>query len=198
MMDTKLLAVRKAVKMRKPNFQVQNSNDPAKRFAGRWKRPKGLQNKMRERRKGNPKYIEPGYGSPALVKGATPDGFFPVVVNNVNGLANIKENCGVIISADVGMRKRSEIVKAVIAKKLKLLNFKAEEISKRIEDSLSSRKKRRQEIVQKRKVKGESKKPAQAPAPAAQPASATEAKAEVEEKKKAEKEEKDKVLTKAK
>jgi len=201
MIDTRLLAVRKAVKRRKPNFKIQNSNDPKKRFAGRWKRPKGLQNKMRERRKGNPKYIEPGYGSPVMVKGASPGGLFPIVVMNLNDLAMIREGQGVVISAGVGMRKRAEIVKAVIAKKLTLLNFKPDDISKKIEATIASRKKQRQEFAQKRKVKGESKKPAAkeapataAPAPEQKPA----AEAEAEEKKKAEKEEKDKILTKAK
>jgi large subunit ribosomal protein L32e len=196
MIDAKLLEVRKSVKRRKPNFQIQNSNDPVKRFAGRWKRPKGLQNKMRENRKGNPISIEPGYGSPAAVRGAAMEGVFPFVVCNVEDLAKAPEGYGIVISAGVGMRKKVEIVKAATAKKLMLLNFKAEEISKRIDDALAARKKRRQEILHKRKTKAESKKPAPATSPE-QPAAQVTEKSD-EEKKKAEKEEKDKLLTKAK
>ncbi|MBI2580395.1 hypothetical protein HYV85_01155 [Candidatus Woesearchaeota archaeon] len=208
MINEKMLGLRKAMKARKPNFKIQNSNDPKKRFAGRWKRPKGLQSKMRERRKGNPKYIEPGYGSPREVRGATAEGFFPVVARNLGDIAGVKEGACVIVSASVGMRKKAEIIKAASGRKLALLNVNAGEFAKKTAELISLRKKRRSELMQKRKVKGETKKqPATSPAPAA---SATEeakvkskyedieAKLSDEDKKKAEKAEKDKILTKAK
>ena len=205
MLDAKLLEVRKAVKARKPNFKIQNSNDPKKRFAGRWKRPKGLQSKMRERRKGNPKYIEPGYGSPAAVRGATAEGLFPVVVKNISGLAKVKGDEGVIISATVSIRNKVLIVKAAAERKLKLLNLNAEELVKSLGESMAARKSRRLELLQKRKVKGQVKKKetAQATTAAAETKDATatsdiESKVNEEAKKKAEKAEKDKILTKAK
>ncbi|MEK6854263.1 MAG: eL32 family ribosomal protein [Nanoarchaeota archaeon] len=214
MMNEKLLELRKAMKSRKPNFKIQNSNDPKKRFAGRWKRPKGLQSKMRERRKGNPRYIEPGYGSPAAVRGATPEGFFPVVVRSLSDLASVKEGAGVIVSASVGMRKKAELIKAAVERKLRLLNVNADDFAKKTADFMSSRKKRRSELMQKRKVKSETKKQqAQTPVPT-ETSTATSATTGVrangdgekgenieaklgEDKRKAEKAEKDKVLTKA-
>ena len=184
-----LLAVRKA--RRKPNFQVQNSNDRKKRFPGRWKRPKGLQSKMRERRKGNPKYIEPGYGAPAAIRGATPDGLFHIVVSNVSGLSLIREGQGVVIASGVGMRKRAEIAAAAVQKKLPLINVKAEKVSADVASAIAARKKKRRELLQKRKkVAPEAKK-------AAEP-SGVEAKVDEEERKRLEKAEKDKVLIKAK
>ena len=209
MINEELLELRKAMKGRKPNFKIQNSNDPKKRFAGRWKRPKGLQSKMRERRKGNPKYIEPGYGSPREVRGATAEGFFPVVVRSLGDIAGVKEGSGVIVAAAVGMRKKAGLLRAAAEKKLRLLNVNAGEFAKKTQEFMSSRKKRRSELLQKRKVKSEAKKqPAQAPAPAAAVAAAAaqakgegqniEAKLSDEDKKKAEKAEKDKILTKAK
>ncbi len=192
MLNAKLLEVRKAVKRRKPNFQIQNSNDPKKRFAGRWKRPKGLQSKMRERRKGNPRYIEPGYGSPVAVKGATAEGLFPIVVMNVAGLEKVGADHGVVISATVSMRKKAQIAKAATERRLKLLNWNVEEMAKKMSEGMATRKSRRLAILQKRKVKGEPKK---------QPAAAKdiESKVDDEARKKAEKAEKDKVLmTKAK
>ncbi len=192
MLSAKLLEVRKAVKRRKPNFQIQNSNDPKKRFAGRWKRPKGLQSKMRERRKGNPMYIEPGYGSPVAVKGATAEGLFPIVVMNVADLEKVEADHGVVISATVSMRKKAQIAKAATERKLKLLNWNVEEMAKKMSEGMASRKSRRLAILQKRKVKEEPKK---------QPAATgdIESKVDDEARKKAEKAEKDKVLmTKAK
>lgn len=213
MANEKLLELRKAMKGRKPNFKIQNSNDPKKRFAGRWKRPKGLQSKMRERRKGNPKYIEPGYGSPREVRGATAEGFFPVIVSSLKDLANVKEGFGIIVSATVGMRKKAAILKAAAERKLRLLNADAGEFARKAAELLSSRKKRRSELMQKRKVKGETKKPepkAQAQAAASATAATSVAAADAEkgegkdieaklsddDRKKIEKAEKDKILTK--
>lgn len=204
MIDARLLEVRRAVKKRKPNFQIQNSNDPKKRFAGRWKRPKGLQNKMRERRKGNPKYIEPGYGSPTGVKGATTEGLFPVVVRNVAGLGKVREGEGVIISASVSLKNKAQIAKVAVEKKLKLLNFDVEKMAKKLADGMASRKSRRLAIMQKRKFKGEAKKSQPAAAVSAEKKETAapdniEGKVDDEAKKKAEKAEKDKILiTKAK
>ena len=193
MIDERLLEVRKTMKRRKPNFHIQNSNDPKKRFAGRWKRPKGLQNKMRERRRGNPRYVEPGYGSPSAVRGASPAGLFPVVVSNVEQLSSIRPGeDGVVIGSTVGMRKRAAIVKAAVDKKLTLLNFDAAEISKKIDAAIASRKKRRQEVMGRKKSKAASKKTVEA-----KPAENIENVVDDEAKKKAEKAEKDKVLTKA-
>ncbi|MBI3036245.1 hypothetical protein HYY73_00590 [Candidatus Woesearchaeota archaeon] len=207
MVDAKLLEVRKAVKRRKPNFQIQNSNDPKKRWPGRWKRPKGLQSKMRERRKGNPRYIEPGYGSPAALRGATTEGLFPVIVNNVSGLGNVNGDSGVVVSSTTGMRKKTGIVRAAVEQKLKLLNVDAAKFIKGVEESIGSRKKRRHELLQKRKFRAESKKPQPAEATAATSATAVksdvkpakddiESKVDDEERKKAEKAEKDRILTK--
>ncbi len=205
MLDAKLLEVRKAVKGRKPNFQIQNSNDPKKRFAGRWKRPKGLQSKMRERRKGNPRYIEPGYGSPAAVRGATAEGLFPVVVKNISDLGKVKSDEGVMISATVSMRNKVLIAKAAAERKLKLLDLNAEELAKRLGESMAARKSRRLGLLQKRKVRGEVKKRETVTATTAAAekknttaASDIESKVDEEAKKKAEKAEKDKVLIKAK
>ena len=207
MIDAKLLEVRKAVKRRKPNFQIQNSNDPKKRWPGRWKRPKGLQSKMRERRKGNPRYIEPGYGSPAALRGATTEGLFPVVVSNVSDLGSVTGDSGVVVSSTTGTRKKAEIVRAAVERKLKLLNVDAAQFIKGVEESIGSRKKRRQELLQKRKFRGESKKQQPTQATAASSATAVksdvkpaegdiESKVDDEERKKAEKVEKDKILTK--
>lgn len=191
----RLLKLRNVAKARKPNFKIQNSNDPKKRFAGRWKRPKGLQSKMRERRKGNPKYIEPGYGSPSAVKGATADGLFPVVVSSVADLSKVKEGFGAVVSAGLGMRKKAMLVRAAVEKKLRLINVNAEAFLKSVENSMASRKKRRQGIVQGRKSKAVKEAKKAAAAEARQ--EGIETKVDGEEKKKIEKAEKDKIITKA-
>ena len=196
MIDARLLEIRKTMKRRKPNFKILNSNDPKKRFAGRWKRPKGLQSKMRERRKGNPRYIEPGYGSPAAVRGATAQGLFPVVVSTLAELTLVTADQGVVIAATVGMKKRAAIVKAVVEKNLTLLNFNADDITRKIEAAVAGRKKRRQELMERKKSSITAAKKAVAESKPAV-AATIETVVDEEAKKKAEKEEKDKLLTRA-
>ncbi len=208
MISQKLLEIRKSMKARKPNFRIQNSNDPKKRFSGRWKRPKGLQSKIRERRKGNPRYIEPGYGSPAAVRGAAAEGLFPVVVSNVGDLSKVGDSHGVVISSTVGLRKKIEIVKAAVERNLKLLNVNPVELAKSAADFIGTRKKRRQELLQKRKVRSEPKKRSESAKAEAAPqhekplpkkeGADIEGRIDDDERKKAEKAEKDKILTKAK
>ncbi|MBI2145202.1 hypothetical protein HYU18_02660, partial [Candidatus Woesearchaeota archaeon] len=156
----RLVQLRNVMKRRKPNFKIQNSNDPRKRFAGRWKRPKGLQSKMRERRKGNPRYIEPGYGSPAQVRGTTTEGLFPVVVRTVKDLSGIKAGFGAVVAATVGMKRKLEIVKAAADRKIRLLNLNAEEFGKSAAESMAARKQRRQQLKSKAAAQAVKKEPA--------------------------------------
>ncbi|MBI2143583.1 hypothetical protein HYU17_00335 [Candidatus Woesearchaeota archaeon] len=199
---SELLKVRKAVKDKKPSFKVQKSNDPVKRFAGRWKRPKGIHAKMKLGKRGNPAGVEPGYGSPVMVRGATADGLFPVVIKNIAGLGNVREGQGVVVSAALGIRKKSELVKAAAGRGLRLLNLDAGLFNKNFDELVITRRKRRQGILQKRKVRGESKKEVKESKPTAlKPQQPAPAAADIEEKlddtrKKAEKAEMDRVLTK--
>lgn len=189
-----LLQVRKAVKLRKPSFKVQKSNDPKKRFPGRWKRPKGLHSKIREQRRGRPLGVEPGYGSPKLVKGATSEGLFPIFVRNIADLDKVKEGMGAVVSATVGMKKKAGIIKAAVENKLKLININPDEFAKRITE-LVDRKKKRREMLQKKKAKaGVKKQPAKTESDGI--GKDIEGKLSEEDRKKAEKAEKDKVLTK--
>ncbi|HIG98062.1 TPA: hypothetical protein HA231_01410 [Candidatus Woesearchaeota archaeon] len=182
------------MKLRKPGFKVQKSNDPKKRFAGRWKRPKGLQSKMREGRKGNPSGVEPGYGSPTAIRGATQEGLLPVVIRNVNELAAVKDGFGVVISAKVGLKRRAEIAREASVRSLKVINASLEGLTKMIADLMDARKVRRQKLAQKRASRrggiAKQEKPKKA-------ADDIEGKLDEEEKKRIEKSEKDKVLTKA-
>ena len=64
----KLLEVRKTIKSRKPDFKQQNFGKK-KKIADRWKRPRGIQSKMRHRFKGYPIMVSKGWRSPAEVRG---------------------------------------------------------------------------------------------------------------------------------
>ena len=86
-----------------------------------WRKPKGRDNKMRERRFGYPKCPGVGYMSPKKEAGKI-QGLVPVRVLNVKGLESVgKEN--ILIVGKVGAKKKMEIIKKAAELKLKILNL---------------------------------------------------------------------------
>ena len=109
-----LLRIRRKIKREKPDYlrpywwtkiRLKNRMDS-------WRRPRGIHNKMRKRKKGRPPLVEVGYGSPKKVRGLLSNGKRPVIVHNVEELEKIdKEKEIAVIASTVGKRKRLEIIK---------------------------------------------------------------------------------------
>jgi len=109
-----LLRIRRKIKREKPDYlrpywwtkiRLKNRIDS-------WRRPRGIHNKMRKRKKGRPPLVEVGYGSPREVKGLLGNGKRPVIIHNVEELEKIdKEKEIAVIASTVGKRKRLEIIK---------------------------------------------------------------------------------------
>ncbi len=120
--EKKLLKIKIDMRRRKPDFIRMNSwLNPA--LSESWRRPKGLDNKIRLQRKGFPPKVKAGYRKPRIVRNMHPSGFWPVIVHNVeelNGLDPAKE--AVVIAASVGERKRREILAKAEEIGLKVLN----------------------------------------------------------------------------
>jgi ribosomal protein L32E len=81
-----------------------------------WRRPTGRDNKMREQRRGHPALVAIGYSTDRKERGKV-DKKTPVMVRNVNQIANLKKD-QIAILGNVGMKKKIEIVKK--AKELKV------------------------------------------------------------------------------
>ncbi len=118
---SEMLSLRETLKGKKPEFNRQESWR-YKRVKPSWRRARGLDSKMRTKRKGWPKSVDHGYRSPKSVRGLHPSGFKEVIVHNVKDLDEITSDQAARISHTVGRRKREDIVERAEELKIFVLN----------------------------------------------------------------------------
>lgn len=105
----KALDLRKRLKRKKPTFRRQESWR-YKRVSQVWRKPDGIDSKMRAKKKGWPKSAEVGYRGPRKARGLHPSGYEEVLVRNADDLVKVDpETQAVRIAHTVGMKKRAEI-----------------------------------------------------------------------------------------
>jgi len=110
------------VKNKKPRFRRQESWR-YKRVTDRWRRPHGIDSKMRKKVKGWPASPTVGYQSPKASRGLHPSGYVEARVFNVDDLNGIDpEIQAVRVAHTVGAKKRLEIVAAAEEKGIRVLN----------------------------------------------------------------------------
>jgi len=118
----KALKLRKRAKATKPNFVRQESWKYI-RLKENWRRPHGLDNKVRKRFKGWPARVSAGYRGPKVARSLHPSGFKEVLVYNVEGLEEIDQKTQAArISHTVGKRKRAQILTEARKKEILVLN----------------------------------------------------------------------------
>jgi len=97
----------------------------------KWRKPKGRDNKMREKRFGYPKLVSLGYKS-SKGKSGKIEGLTPCLVYNIKDLDTVNKNSMIII-AKVGAKNKLEIIKKALKMKLRIANIaKAREESNAI------------------------------------------------------------------
>jgi large subunit ribosomal protein L32e len=96
-----------------------------------WRKPKGRDNKMREKRKGYPAVVSIGYSNEKKIRGKIL-GKESVIINNVKDLGKIKEN-QIIIIGKIGQKKRLEIAKIANEKKIEIYNLNVKKLIKKSE-----------------------------------------------------------------
>ncbi|MCP3681151.1 MAG: 50S ribosomal protein L32e [bacterium] len=182
-----LVKMRNALKKKKPSFKKHDSHK-RKELPQKWRKPKGLHAKMRLGKKGYPRCVAVGFGSPKAVKGLTKDGMISVVISSVNDIQNIDPKTQVVVIAkNVGLRKKVDIVKKAIEAKLKISNLKKpEEFLNKVQAEIDKKRAEKKKALEKEKTKKKDAAPKKKP----------EEKLSEEDEKKAEKKEKDKLLTK--
>ena len=155
MADTKLLEKRKEIKIKKPTFIRQCSHKISK-VKSRWRRPKGIQSKVRIGFKGRAKCPSLGYSSPRAVNGLNRSGFEEIRVQNLAELEKVTKE-QVVVIANIGVRKKLNIIKACQEKKISIVNIKdITKYLKDVEESLAERKEDRKTRSKAKKKKEES------------------------------------------
>jgi len=195
MASNNLLETRNRMKKKKPNFATQDAHKH-KRVKSNWRRPRGLQSKMRLAKRGHRKKVNIGYGSPSLVKGFLKNGMLPVNISNSAGLKDLdKEKHSVIIGRKVGIKKKITIAKECKKLGLNICNIPdIDAYLKSIETMMKEKKEARLEKLKQKeqKKKKETSKKKEKSAAKAEPAASEEKMPE--EKEQAEKKEQDKIL----
>jgi large subunit ribosomal protein L32e len=115
------LKLRLKIKRKKPDF-IRKRGKIFKRLGLKWRAPRGIHSKLRMHKREAGNLPKAGYGSPRAVKGLHPSGFREILVYNLNDLKKIGQGEAARIAANVGKKKRIEIMKKSEELKLKVLN----------------------------------------------------------------------------
>ncbi|KAK3739732.1 hypothetical protein QZH41_016179 [Actinostola sp. cb2023] len=115
------------VKKRRKRF-LRHQSDRYLRVGKSWRKPKGIDNRVRRRFKGQ--YLMPsiGYGSNRKTRHLMPDGFKKFVVHNIKELEvmmMLNRSYACEIAHDVSSRKRKEIVERAQQLAIKVTNASA-------------------------------------------------------------------------
>ncbi|RLI18865.1 50S ribosomal protein L32e [Candidatus Bathyarchaeota archaeon] len=118
----RLLRLRRRIASKRPRFRRQESWRYV-RIKENWRRPRGIDSKMRLKKKGWPPSPSVGYRGPKAVRGLHPSGYEEVLVYNVGDLAAIDpETQAIRIAGTVGARKRAQILEEAERRGIKVLN----------------------------------------------------------------------------
>ena len=122
-LQKKALKTRKRVKNKKPDF-VRSESWRFVKLKESWRRPRGLDHKMRRKIKGWPPTVSVGYKGPKDARGLHPSGYREVLVHNVREISKVDPKSEAArIAHTVGKKKRVQIVAEAKKRKVFILNF---------------------------------------------------------------------------
>ena len=118
----RLLRIRKRINEKRPHFKRFESWRFV-RLKDIWKKPRGIDNKMRTELQGWPKSVKIGYRGPAAVRGLHSSGMEEVMVWNTKDLEKVDPETQVArIGGTVGGKKKETILTKAEELKIRILN----------------------------------------------------------------------------
>ncbi len=165
-LSQKALKVRARAKAKKPKF-IRAESWKYDRFSLSWRKPRGLDNKIRRKILGWPPGPSMGYKGPKIARYLHPSGYREVLVNNVADLSTIDSSIQAArIAHTVGKRKRADIIAKAKELNIKILNVKvsAEAEEEKTEEEAEVAEESEKEEKKPKKQKKDEKKPPKAKA----------------------------------
>lgn len=118
----RLLRIKAEKNRKRPKF-LRSEWHRLKRLRTSWRRPKGIDNKMRHKLKGKRKMPMTGYKNPKEVRGLHPSGFEIVRIFNVGDLEKVNPETQVAqIASTVGTKKRLAIIELAEEMEIHIIN----------------------------------------------------------------------------
>jgi large subunit ribosomal protein L32e len=109
-------------KRRKPKF-IRSQGIHFGRLGRKWRKPRGIDSKMRYEIRGKPKRPKAGYGSNNLTRAVHPSGYREVLVHREGDLDSLDAKTQAArISSSVGLKKRERILSRAKELRIKIIN----------------------------------------------------------------------------
>lgn len=118
----RLMKIKKRMSQKRPKFRKYESWR-FKRLKNYWRKPTGIDNKMRQKRKGWPKSVKIGYRSPKKIRNLHPSRLNEIMIFNIGDLTIVDPESQIArIGGSVGGRKRALIIKEASNRGIRVLN----------------------------------------------------------------------------
>ena len=130
----RLLRIREKTSKKRPHFKRFESWRFV-RIKDQWRKPRGIDNKMRTEEKGWPKSVKVGYRGPKAVRGLHSSGYEEVMIWNTADLEKIDPETQVArIGGSVGAKKKESILEKAEELSIRILNPGVEDLEDEFEE----------------------------------------------------------------